>query len=126
MEKLADYARIEYGMDMFYLILDGTEPDWEEIPIPSGKGAAALMKKYEIDYKCQKAEKKEHKKNKEKMPGVILGHCKEGTKDSIKGDRAFDSLQRNGDVVGLISLIQYLCYGTNKKRYPGWTQQAQL
>ena len=50
-EKLADYARIEYGMDMFYLIQDGAEPDWEDIPIPSGKEAAALMKKYEIDYR---------------------------------------------------------------------------
>ena len=59
-EKLADYARIEYGMDMFYLIQDGTEPEWEDIPIPSGKGAAALMKKYEIDYRYQKEEKRDH------------------------------------------------------------------
>ena len=40
-EKLADYARIEFGMNMFYLISEGTEPDWEDIPIPSGKGSAA-------------------------------------------------------------------------------------
>ena len=86
-EKLADFARIKYGMDMFYLILDGAEPEWEDIPIPSGKGAAALMKKYEINYKYQKEERRDHQKNKEKMFGVVLGQCKEGTKDLVKRDR---------------------------------------
>ena len=27
-KKLADYARIKYGMNMFYLISDGIEPEW--------------------------------------------------------------------------------------------------
>ena len=125
-KKLADYARIEYGMDMFYLIQDGTEPEWVDIPLPSGKGSAALMKKYEIDYRYQKEEKRDHQKNKEKMFGVILGQCKEGTKDLLKGDKAFASLQKKGDVVGLINLIRDLCYGTDRKTYVGWTQQAQL
>ena len=84
------------------------------------------MKKFEIDYKYQKDEKRDHQKNKEKMFGVTLGQCKEGTKDAVKGDKTFKALQKNGDVVGLINLIQDLCYGTDKKRYPGWTQQAQL
>ena len=36
-EKLADYARIEYGMKMFYLISDGIEPEWEELELPTGR-----------------------------------------------------------------------------------------
>ena len=75
-EKLADYARIEYGMDMYYLIADGTEPEWEDLQPPTGKGSAALMKKYEIDYKYQKEEKRGHQRNKKKMFGVVLGQCK--------------------------------------------------
>ena len=71
MEKLADYACIGYGVNMFYLIADGTEPEWEELQVPSGKGSAALMKKYEINYKYQKEEKRDHQKNKEKMFGVV-------------------------------------------------------
>ena len=101
--------------------LDGVEPEWEELEPPSG-----LMKKYEIDYKYQKDEKWDHQRHKEKMFGVVLGQCKEGTKDLVKGDRTFKSLEKGGDVVGLINLNQDLCYGTDKKRYPGWTQQAQL
>ena len=52
-EKLADHARIEYGMNMFYLISEGSEPVWEDLAVPSGKGSAALMKKYEIGYAAQ-------------------------------------------------------------------------
>ena len=104
-KKLADYARLKFGMKMFYLVSDGEEPEWEELIPPSGKGAAALMKRYEIDYKYQKDEKKEHQRNKEKMFGVILGQCKVGINDLLKGDKSFKSLERNGDVVGLINLI---------------------
>ena len=125
-EKLADYARIEYGMKMFYLISDGLEPEWEELEIPTGKGSAALMKKYEIDYRYQKDEKRDHQKNKERMFGVVLGQCKEGTKDLVKSDKSFEALQRKGNVIELINLIRDLCYGTDRKRYVGWTQQAQL
>ena len=97
LEKLADYARIEYGMNMFYLISDGVEPEWEELELPTGRGAA-LMRKFEIDYKYQKEEKREHKRNKEKMFGVVLGQCKEGTKDLTKSDKTFQALQKDGDV----------------------------
>ena len=44
-------------------------------------------------------------KNKEEMFGVVLGQCKEGTKDLVKSDRSFESLQRKGNVIGLINLI---------------------
>ena len=125
-EKLADYARIEYGMKMFYLISDGIEPEWEELEPPTGRGNAGQMKKYEIDYKYQKEEKRDHQRNKEKMFGVVLGQCKEGTKDLLKSDKTFGGLQKAGDVVGLINLIRDLCYGTDRKGYIGWTQQAQL
>ena len=58
------------------------------------------------------------------MFGVVLGQCKEGRKDLIKSDKAFGALQKAGDVVGLINLVRDLCYGTDRKRYIGWTQQA--
>ena len=104
-EKLAEYTRIEYGMNMFYLISDGTKPEWEELQVPSGKGSAALLKKYEIDYKYQKEEKQDHQRNKEKMFGVVLGQCKEGTKNLVKSNKTFAALQKGGNVVGLINLI---------------------
>ena len=36
-EKLADYARLEHGMNMLYLISDGVEPKWEELEPASNR-----------------------------------------------------------------------------------------
>ena len=36
------------------------------------------------------------------------------------------TLERSDDVVGLLTLLRDLCYGTDKKRYVRWIQQAQL
>ena len=35
-------------------------------------------------------------------------------------------MEKEDDVVGLLNLIRDLCYGTDKKRYIGWSQQAHL
>ena len=51
---------------------------------------------------------------------------REVTKSAIKLDPSFDLLEKKDDVVGLLSLIRNLSYGTDKKQYINWTQQAQL
>ena len=48
------------------------------------------------------------------------------TLSAIKSDKAFRKLEKKDDVVGLLDLIRDLCYGTDKKRYIGWSQQAHL
>ena len=40
-EKIADYFRIELSKDIFYLVRDGVEPEWEEIKTP-GKSLILL------------------------------------------------------------------------------------
>ena len=49
-EKIADYARLEISKDIFYLIRDGKESDWEKIQVPSKNAGAVRMKKFELDY----------------------------------------------------------------------------
>ena len=66
------------------------------------KRVSSTVEEYEIDYKYQKEEKRDHQRNKEKMFGVVLGQCQEGTKDLVKSDKTFTALQKGGDVVGLI------------------------
>ena len=48
------------------------------------------------------------------------------TKEVVKADKTFRTLERSDDVVGLLRILQDLCYGTDKKRYVQWVQQAQL
>ena len=125
-EKIADYARLEISKDIFYLIRDGIEPDWEEIQVPGKNPGAGKMKKFELDYNSQMKDKKVHNENKCKAFGIILEQCKGITKSAVKADPSFDTLERKDDVVGLLALIRNLCYGTDSKRYISWTQQALL
>ena len=125
-EKIADYARLEISKDIFYLIRDGQEPDWEEIQVPGKNPGAGKMKKFELDYNSQMKDKKTHNENKCKAFGIVLEQCKDITKSAVKADPTFDNLERKDDVVGLLALIRNLCYGTDSKRYISWTQQALL
>ena len=125
-DKIADYARIEISKDIFYLIRDGIEPQWTDIRVPGKNPGAGVIKKFELDYNAQKKEMKLHSKNKCKAFGIILGQCREMTLNAIKANKLFRELEKKDDVVGLLDLIRDLCYGTDKKRYMGWSQQAHL
>ena len=88
--------------------------------------APLAAKKFELDYKRQQDKKEDHQKDKCKAFGIILGQCKEMTKEVVKADRSFKSLEKADDVVGLLKLLRDVCYGTDKKRYIEWVRQAQL
>ena len=55
-----------------------------------------------------------------------MGQCLEMTKEVVKTDKSFKQLEADDDVKGLLGLLRDLCYGTDKKRYFRWIQQAQL
>ena len=55
-----------------------------------------------------------------------MGQCLEMTKEVVKLDKSFKKLEEDDDVKGLLGLLRDLCYGTDKKRYVRWVQQAQL
>ena len=58
--------------------------------------------------------------------GIILGQCRELTKEVVKADKSYKALEKSDDVAGLLRLLRDLCYGTDKKRrYARWIQQAQ-
>ena len=126
-EKIAEYCRIEISKEIYNLILYGEAPDFPEIPVPSGsKVPPAVLKKYEMDYKRQLDQKEDFEKDMCKAFGIILGQCRELTKEVVKSDKSYKALERADNVTGLLSLLRDLCYGTNKKRYARWIQQAQL
>ena len=81
-EKIADYARLEISKDIFYLIRDGVEPDWDDIKVPGKNAGAGVMKKFELDYNSQKKEKKINNDNKCKAFGIVLEQCREVTKSA--------------------------------------------
>ena len=92
----------------------------------SKNAGSGVMKRFKLDYMRHKKEMKLHSENKCKPFGIILEQCREMTKSAVKSDKLFGSLEKADNVVGLLNLIRDLCYGTDKKRYIGWTKQAQL
>ena len=44
----------------------------------------------------------------------------------VKSDKSFKTLEEEDNVRGLLGLMRDLCYGTDKKRYARWIQQAQF
>ena len=94
---------------------------------PSGsKPSAAKMKIFEMDYKRRLEKQESYIKEKCKAFGIIMGQCLELTKEVVKADKNFKVLEEKDDVGGLLALLRDLCYGTDKKRYVRWIQQAQL
>ena len=125
-EKIADYCRIEISKEIYYLMMYGEEPEYEDVEVPKGKVSGMEAKKFEMDYKRVQDKKDEHQKNKCKCFGIIMGQCKTITKDVAKADMSYRALERADDVIGILKLLREICYGTDRKRYLPWTQQAQL
>ena len=65
-------------------------------------------------------------KDKCKAFGIVLGQCRQLTKEVVKADKTYRTIEKADDVTGLSSIIRDLCYGTDKKRYVRWVQQAQF
>ena len=125
-EKIAEYCRIEISKEVYYLILYGEEPDFEEVEVPRGKVTGMEAKKFELDYRRLQDKIEDHQKDKCKCFAIIMGQCKSITKEVVKADKSYMTLERADDVVGLLQLLRGVCYGTDKKRYLSWIQQAQL
>ena len=73
------------------------------------------MKKYEMDYKRWLEKQKTYEKDKCKAFGFIMGQCLELTKEVVKSDKSFKTLEEEDNVKGLLGLLRDLCYGTDKK-----------
>ena len=70
-----------------------------EEPSGSRPGAAAL-KKYEMDYKRRLEKQETYGKDKCEAFGIIMGQCLELTKEVVKSDKSFKTLEEED--VGLM------------------------
>ena len=55
-----------------------------------------------------------------------MDKCKSISKEVVKTDKSYRTLEIADGVVGLLKLLREICYGIDNKRYLAWTQQAQL
>ena len=117
-EKIAEYCRVEVSKEIYNLILHGEEAEFPEVKAPSGKNpSAATMRKFELEYKRHLERIENFQKEKCKAFGIILGQCRELTKQVVKSDKNYRALEKADNVIGLLGLLRDLSYGTDKKRY---------
>ena len=109
MEKIAEHSRSETSKEIYYLIMVREDPEFKEIPIPLGKVSPLEAKKFEIDCKMQQEKRDKHQTDKFKCFGIILGECKDLTKEVAKADKSFRGLERADDVVDLLKLLGEIC-----------------
>ena len=126
-EKIAEYCRVEVSKEIYNLILYGEEAEFPEVAAPPGKNpSTTTLRKFEMEYKRHLERIENFQKEKCKAFGIILGQCRELTKQVVKSDKNYRSLENADNVIGLLGLLRDLSYGTDKKRYVRWIQQAQL
>ena len=86
-EKIAKYCRAEVSKEIYKLILYGEEAEFPEVEEPSGsRPAAAVLKKFEMDYKRRLEKEEAYKKDKCKAFGIIMGQCLGLTKEVVKSE----------------------------------------
>ena len=96
-EKIVEYCRVEVSKDIYNLILYGEEPEYPEIKAPTGsKPTAAALRKFELEYKRQLDRKENSQKDKCKAFGMVLGQCRQLTKEVVKADKTFRTLESVG------------------------------
>ena len=96
---------MEVSKEIYKLILYGEAQEFPEVEAPSGsRPGAAVLKKYEMDYKrrLEKQEQETFEKDKCKAFGIIMGQCLELTKEVVKLDKSFKALEEDDNVKGLL------------------------
>ena len=93
-EKIAEYCRVEVSKEIYNLILYGGVLQLEEVEVPtSNKLAPAVLRKFELDYKRQLDKMGDYQKDKCKAFGIILGQCRELTREVVKADKSYKDLE---------------------------------
>ena len=90
MEKIAEYCRVNVSKEIYNLILYGEEAEFPEVAAPSGKSpSAATLRKFEMEYKRHLEKIEIFQKEKCKAFGIVIGQCRELTKQVVKSDKNY-------------------------------------
>ena len=66
---------------------------------------------------CVKCSQQYHQ-NKAKIYSVALGQCTEAMKNRLKGEKTYEDIDGDSDVIRLLLLIKSIAYSYESKSYP--------
>lgn len=123
---IADYVRVKYGKDMYNLVRNLKETEYQEPDEPAGNVKQTVLKRYEALCKEAWGDQKQYKREKGIVFQIIMQQCHVVMRNKVESLANFPELDENDDVVELLKAIKNLAYSMGEVRYPYWTMQASL
>ena len=118
-EDFGDYVGSEISGDMRRLVKNLEERTFTYPKRPTGKNVdAGIIADYKMDKSRIQTEEKQYKEDKSKVFGKLLGQCSSAMIAKLQGDSAFQELEKNDDVVGLLKKLRSLAFSTGGEQHP--------
>jgi Zinc knuckle len=125
-KAIAEQVGKTYGKEMWRLVNDREETEFEEPKDPGDAATKGQLEKYKMLLKAHIDEMKEYKKQKAKVFRIIMGQCSPTMKNKIENLPDYEELEDDDDVVKLLTKMRELVYSTENVQYEYWTMQASM
>ncbi len=125
-KAIAEYVGKEHGKEMWKLINDKEETEFEEPAEPKEDASKASMEKYKMLLKMNIEDEKRYKRQKAKVFRIIMGQCQSAMRNKVESLPEYSDLEKEDDVIGLLTKMEELAYSTDNVQYEYWTMQASV
>ena len=120
------YFGTEWGPVIRTLVMEGTDPIYEEPAEPERTATVGALEKYRMKIRIILEQQEKFAKQKGQVFYIILGQCTPTMKAKLESLQHFPTLKSTSDVAGLMKAIKNLVYATDGVVYPAMAMQAKL
>ena len=118
-EDCGDHVGSEFSGDMRRLVKNLEERTFTYPKVPTGRDVGpAVIADYKMDKSRIQADEKKYKEDKSQVFSILVGQCSSAMIAKLKGDSAFQGLEKNDDVVGLLKKLKSLAFSTGGEQHP--------
>ena len=114
-EKIAQYAGLNIGKEMRYVVMYHKEYTFTEPEYPTKdevKATPGRMEKFKVELSAHQTKMDKYDNDKAQLYVVILGQCTEKVKLKLKADPKFEDMEKDYDVVGFLKLLRIIMFST--------------
>lgn len=121
---VAEYCGRDIGKEMYHLVHDLEETEFKEPAMPEGKPKAGELERYKVLIKVYEEDKRRYKRYKSRVFRIIMGQCLDPMRNKLESLDGYKQMEKDDDVVGLLTKMQDLVYNTENNKYEYWSMQA--
>ena len=125
-KEIGEHVGRTMGKEMWTLVTELTEATFDEPDEPDDEDSKAQMEKHRMLLKMHFEEEKQYKRDKARLFRIILGQCLPSMRNKVEALPEYSDLEKDDDVVGLLTKMKDLVYSTDNNQYEYWTMQASV